>query len=209
LSHQTYPQTYISEKVQFKNFTREQGLSNGFVQTILQDGKEFLWFGTVDGLNRYDGRKFEVFKHLPADPYSLGSNIVLGLYEDKNGVLWIGTEGSGLNRYNREQENFTRYIINQEDSSGVANTVMTIYEDSYGVLWIGSLTSGLYTFDRKTELFTRYKNIPEDATSISDNRVWPIYEDSKGNIWIGTLYGGLNKFDRKEKNFIVGMLATY
>lgn len=201
LSHQTFPQTHIPEKIQFKNFTREQGLSNGFVQTILQDGKGFLWAGTVDGLNRYDGRKFKVFKHSPGDPNSLGSNTVLGLYEDKSGILWIGTEGGGLNRYNREQENFTKFIINREDSSSVANTVMTIYEDSYGVLWIGSLTSGLYTFDRKTELFTRYKNIPEDSNSLSDNRVWPIYEDSKGNIWIGTLYGGLNRFDREEQKF--------
>ena len=190
-----------SEKVHFKNFTREQGLSNGFVQTILQDGKGFLWFGSLDGLNRYDGQKFKVFKHSPGDPKSLGSNTVFGLYEDKSGILWVGTEGGGLNRYNREQENFTRYIINPDDSSSVTNTVITIYEDSHGVLWIGSLTSGLYTFDRKTEQFTRYKNIPEDSTSLSDNRVWPIYEDSKGNIWIGTLYGGLNRFDRREHKF--------
>ncbi|MCW8994807.1 MAG: hypothetical protein OQK77_03225 [Psychromonas sp.] len=102
LSLQTFPQTHISEKIQFKHLGRKDGLSEDIVRALIQDSKEFMWIGTYDGLNRYDGQKFKVFKHSPTDPNSLGANYVEVLFEDRSGTLWVGTGGGGLNRYNPE-----------------------------------------------------------------------------------------------------------
>ena len=93
LSAQTFTQIYIPDKNRFENILQKLSLSNGFVQSILQDSRGFLLFATMDGLNRYDGRKFKVSKHSLDDSNSFGSNSVLGLYEDRFGILWIGTEG--------------------------------------------------------------------------------------------------------------------
>jgi len=200
LSYPTSPQSNIPEKIQFKHLTKEEGLSDNSSWGMIQDRKGFIWIGTPDGLNRYDGRKFKIFKHSIDDPNSLGANSVQALWEDKSGVLWIGTLGGGLNKYNPEQENFTRYV-NPYDSSKLANSIITIYEDKSGILWIGMHHGGLNMFDSKSEKFITYKNIPDDSTSISNNIIWTISEDSKGNLWIGTVGGGLNKFNRENKTF--------
>lgn len=200
LSYQTFPQTYIPEKIQFKHLTKENGLSDNSSWGMIQDRNGFIWIGTPDGLNRYDGRKFKVFKYSIDDSNSLGANDVQALCVDKSGVLWIGTLGGGLNKYNPEQENFTKYI-NPYDSSKLANSIITIYEDKSGFLWIGTHHGGLNMFDRKSGKFTTYKNIPDDPSSISNNIIWTINEDSKSNLWIGTVGGGLNKFNRENKTF--------
>jgi signal transduction histidine kinase/ligand-binding sensor domain-containing protein/DNA-binding response OmpR family regulator len=196
LSYQTFPQTHIPEKIQFKHLGRKDGLSEDIVRALIQDSKGFMWIGTYDGLNRYDGQKFKVFKRSPEDPNSLGANGVEVLFEDRSGTLWVGTMGGGLNRYNPEQENFTRYI-NPEN----ANFILSIYEDKSSVLWIGASHGGLSKFDPVNGQFTCYKNIPGDSTSLSHNKVWSIYEDSKDNLWVGTSHGGLNKFDRINQKF--------
>ncbi len=118
VSNQTSPQTNILEgKIHFKHLTREQGLSDSFIWCILQDRKGFLWIGTSDGLNRYDGRNVKVFKHSPDNANSLGGNTIRSLYEDRSGTLWVGTGGGGLNIYNSEQESFTRYNNNPDRSN--------------------------------------------------------------------------------------------
>jgi ligand-binding sensor domain-containing protein len=103
LSHQTFPQTHIPEKIQFKHFTKDQGLSDNHAQWVLKDKKGFLWIGTIDGLNKYDGRKFKLFKFSPDDPNSLSGNNITALCEDKSGTLWVGTAGRGINKYNPEK----------------------------------------------------------------------------------------------------------
>ena len=110
LSHQTFPQDYILPKIRFKHLTREQGLSDSFIRCVIQDSKGFLWIGTSDGLDRYDGYNLKVFKFSPNDINSLGANSIRALYEDKLGTLWVGTLGGGLNKYISGQEMFTRYF---------------------------------------------------------------------------------------------------
>lgn len=200
LSHQTFPQTHIPEKIQFKHLTREQGLSHNFIWCVLQDKKGFVWIGTYDGLNRYDGRKFKVFKHLINDTTSLGANEVSALLEDRSGNLWVGTLGGGLAKYNSDKENFTRYI-NYNDSSSNANSIMTLCEDNTGIIWIGTNHGGLHYFNPKSKKFISFRNIPSDSTSLSHNKVYSLFEDSKGNLWIGTVGGGLNKFNREKNTF--------
>ena len=188
------------EKIHFKHLTRENGLSDNFIWWVLKDNKGFMWFATSDGLSRYDGRKFKVFRHSMNDPYSLGANEARALCEDKLGRLWVGTTGGGICRYNPEQENFTQYI-NPNDTSALANSILTMLTDKSGVLWIGTHHGGLHSFDPETEQFTSYTNIAGDSTSLSHNMIWTIKEDSQGNLWIGTVGGGLNKFNRETKRF--------
>jgi len=201
LSHQTFPQTNAPEKIQFKHFTKEEGFSENFIWCILQDHKGFIWIGTQDRLIRYDGLHFKLYKNSSFNINSLGGNTILVLSEDKTGVIWVGTGGGGLNRYNSEDENFTRYVYNPNDTTSISsNYIMSIYEDKSGTLWIGT-DLGLNVFNRGSEKFIRYKNVPEDLTSLSSNIVTFIHEDSKSNLWIGTIDGGLNKFDPSKHKF--------
>jgi signal transduction histidine kinase/ligand-binding sensor domain-containing protein/DNA-binding response OmpR family regulator len=200
LSSQTFSQTHISEKIQFKHLTTEDGLSNNLLASVVKDSKGFVWIATLDGLNRYDGKKIKTYRHSEDDPNSLGSNEVFSLCVDPYGTLWIGADSRGLNRYNPETDNFTRYL-NPNDSTALANTILIVISDKSGILWLGTHHGGLHSFEPKTEKFTSYVNIPGDSSSLSHNYIWALLEDSKGNLWIGTIGGGLNKFNRENGTF--------
>ncbi|MFQ5751901.1 MAG: two-component regulator propeller domain-containing protein [bacterium] len=125
--------------IKFERFSIEQGLSQNTVNCIVQDSRGFMWFGTQDGLNQYDGYRFTVFKHDPENPNSLSDNFIYTIYEDKSGVLWIGTDGGGLNRFDREQEKFRVFKHEPTNSNSLSNDrVLSIFEDQTGVLWIGT-----------------------------------------------------------------------
>jgi signal transduction histidine kinase/ligand-binding sensor domain-containing protein len=188
--------------IRFKHISIAQGLSQSTVYCIRQDSKGFMWFGTQEGLNRYDGYKFKQYKHDPTDAKTISDNYVWTLYEDKNGVLWIGTF-FGLNRFDRERETFTHYKQNKDAPSGLShNDVRVIYEDHDEDLWIGTGGGGLNKLDRKTGKFERFmSNTKSDKESLSHNDVRAIYEDGHGVLWIGTAGGGLNRFNRKTKKF--------
>jgi len=186
--------------IKFERISIEQGLSQSSVLCILQDSKGFMWFGTEDGLNRYDGYSFRVHKHVPEDLNSLSNNIVRSIYEDQSGALWIGTDG-GLNKFDRKNGQFIRYQNDPNDPHSLSdNYVTSIYEDQSGMLWIGT-DGGLNKFDRENGQFIRYQNDPNDPHSLSDNYVTSIYEDRAGVIWIGTHGGGFSRFDRETEHF--------
>ncbi len=187
-------------EIQFERISIESGLSQSSVLCICQDSKGFLWFGTYEGLNRYDGYTFKVYKNDPENPFSLSKNNVEAIIEDHLGTLWIGTEG-GLNRFDREKERFTHYTNNPNDPGSLSNNyVRSIYEDRSGTLWVGTQGGGLNQFDRKEEKFIRYINDPSNSKSLSQNNVLSILEDRHGRLWIGTDYG-LNYFNRETKEF--------
>ncbi|MEJ2349828.1 MAG: two-component regulator propeller domain-containing protein [Anaerolineales bacterium] len=98
----------------FEHIAVEQGLSQSTIYSILQDSRGYLWFGTWDGLNKYDGRTFKVYRNDPEDPDSLSDNIVWTLYEDSSGTLWVGTDG-GLNKFDPETDRFIRYQYDPDD----------------------------------------------------------------------------------------------
>lgn len=191
----------FAQELKFAHITAEQGLSMGAVNCVLQDSRGFMWFGTQDGLNKYDGYSITVYKHNQQDSNSLANNFIYSLFEDKNGVLWIGTNGGGLDAFNLSTGKFTHYISKQNSKNSLSNNnVRAILEDKDGILWIGT-DEGLNAFDRKTKNFTRYLNNPKDPNSISNNSAWCLLEASDGRIWIGTYGGGLNVFDKKNKSF--------
>lgn len=188
--------------VRFENLSIEDGLSQSVVVAILQDSRGFMWFGTQDGLNRYDGYEFIHYKNNPEDPTSLSSNWVTALYEDSTGTMWAGTNGGGLNRFNRESEQFIRYQFNPNDPHSLNNDLITtIYEDHDGILWVGTNSGGLNRFDREAQQFTHYQNQADDPQSLSDNTVTAIYEDRFGGLWVGTDEEGLNEFHRQTETF--------
>ncbi len=193
---------YAAETVQFEHITVNQGLSQSNAVCMLQDSQGFIWIGTQDGLNKYDGYNFTVYKYDELDPHSLSYNFVLSIYEDKSGTIWIGTDGGGLNKFNRETEQFTRYQHESNNPNSLSNNrVWSIYEDHLGTLWIGTDGGGLDKFERETGQFTHYRHDPNDSKSLTNDIILSIYEDRLGNFWIGT-GEGLNKFNRETEQFI-------
>ncbi len=186
--------------VQFEHLSSEDGLSQNAGLAFFQDSRGYLWIGTQDGLNRYDGYSFKIFKHDPDDPNSLSHNSILAITEDNDGSLWVGTWGGGLNRYDPVAEKFTRYVNNPDDPNSLSDgTITSIKQDSKGSLWVGTL-GGLDRYNPETNSFEHFRNDPTDPNSLSSNAISVIFEDSKGQLWIGTGSNGvegagLNLFD--------------
>ena len=121
--------------VQFEHLNIDDGLSQNAGLAIFQDSRGYLWIGSQDGLNRYDGYTFKIFKHDPDDPNSLSHNSILSIVEDNDGSLWIGTWGGGLNHYDPSTEKFTRYLNDPNDPSSLSEgTITSIKRDSKGSL---------------------------------------------------------------------------
>ena len=187
--------------LKFQHLSLEEGLSQSTVYTILQDSKGFMWFGTQDGLNKYDGYQFTIYRHDPQDANSLSHNEVFSLYEDRTGTLWIGTN-NGLNQFDRQRDQFIHYFHDRQNPNSLShNTVWSIYEDNAGMLWVGTNGGGLNQFDRQQNQFVSFQHDPKNPHSLSHNSVWPFYQDKKGILWIGTDGGGLNEFDRLKNQF--------
>jgi ligand-binding sensor domain-containing protein/signal transduction histidine kinase len=189
------------QDIRFEHISVEDGLSNYALTKIVQDQQGFLWFGTEDGLNKYDGYEFTVYKSDPADSSSLPNRVVQALYADRAGNVWVGAGNDGLHRYNPDTDQFDRFKHDLHNPESLAGKfVTTILEDSRGDLWIGTST-GLYLYNRQLDILTIYRYDPHDTTSISGDYVTALCEDRKGDLWIGT-NAGLNRYERNKRAFI-------
>jgi signal transduction histidine kinase/ligand-binding sensor domain-containing protein/DNA-binding response OmpR family regulator len=182
----------FSQSLNFNNLSVKNGLSNNKVVAILQDKSGFLWFATEDGLNRFDGYEFKIYRNNPHDTNSISSNNIWSLFEDTAGNIWIGTKSGELNRYDVKKDIFERWKIESPHTQD--NSINEIYRDKNGFLWIGTYQSGLYRLDIKTGKIKNWKYNPGDPNSLSNNFITSIVEDATGNFWIST-YNGLNKFN--------------
>ncbi len=186
--------------IRFQRLSIEEGLSQSVVIAIAQDRTGFLWLGTADGLNRYDGYGFTVYRPNPKDPNSLSDSWITALLADPDGSLWIGTGQGGLNRYDPKTGKFTRYQNDQKDQSSLTSgTVNAIYRDQESNLWVGT-TSGLNRFNASTSTFTHFVHSDSSPSSISHDTVTTIYQDSAGRLWFGT-NKGLNLYDPANETF--------
>lgn len=191
-----------ARNLRFERLSLEQGLSQSHVNCILQDRHGFLWLGTQDGLNRYDGYRFQVFKHDSRDPDSLANNTVWALFEDKDGVLWVGTDGGGLDRWDPSRQGFAHHPSDPaNDKTLGGNRVRAIVETKDGALWVGTDGAGLSRLDRASGEFTRYRSRAGDPRSLSNDRVRFLMEDRDGALWIATDGGGLVRLDSARVNF--------
>ncbi|WP_229310917.1 hybrid sensor histidine kinase/response regulator [Larkinella soli] len=185
----------------FRHLTTNEGLSQNNVTFIRQDSRGFMWFGTLDGLNRFDGYSYVVFRNDPENPHSLSHNYIRTIFEDKKGTLWVGTDDGGLSRLDRKTERFTNYTNRPNDSKSLShNQVRAIAEDSQGRLWIGTYGGGLNRFDPATQTFTRF-NQTNGPGSLSNDHITDLKVDRKGRIWVGTYGGGLNLLDLQTGTF--------
>jgi len=187
--------------MRFDHISIEQGLSQSSVRVIFQDSRGFLWFGTEDGLNRYDGYTFKTYKPDPDAPNSLSDRWITSIIEDKEGNLWIATRLGGLNHYDPRTEQFTHFLHDDEDPSSLSdNHINVLYLDKNHRLWIGT-PNGLDLFDRTSNTFKHYVYSPSQQEGISGKNITAIYQDSRGRFWVGTSAGGINKFDPQNNTF--------
>jgi hypothetical protein len=167
-SHQLRP----GQPIRFEYLTVEDGLPDNSVASILQDRQGFLWFGTKNGLSRYDGAEFTTYAYDPADPDSLSYNFVWCLLEDRVGNIWVGTLGGGLNKFDPVTETFVRYQHDEADPNSLShNFVWSIYEDDGGALWIATDGGGLNRFNPASETFVRYQHDEAASNSLGNDLV--------------------------------------
>ena len=179
----------------FQRFTEEDGLSQNTVTSVLQDSKGFLWVGTVNGLNRFDGYRFAVYKYDFQNPQSISNNYIVSIYETKAGQIWIGTN-KGLNRYDSATDGFKSFKFDADDPNSLGDDeTRTLYEDSGETFWIGT-EKGLSKFNAATANFTNY-----DASILTSGGVRGIAEDKQGRFWVGTSSGLIN-FNRQTGRLV-------
>ncbi len=203
--------TVVSVDAQKKNFeylTVKEGLSQNTVQSIVKDKYGFMWFGTWNGLCRYDGYKFRVYNTIPGDNSSLANNRVHHIYKDPNGILWITTFDSYICRYNYDTDNFTRFRPNELSKTIRYSTHLDRNMDIFKDLAV-ELRNQVGPFQlsatQKNIVFQAKKN---SQGGLNDNNVYCVYKDNCDILWIGTSNGGVNKLDLKAKRFNNYLVAT-
>jgi len=177
------------------------GMSNPQIYAVAKDQQGFMWFGSADGIKRYDGYEFQNYRHDPNIATSLSNdNIAVMLIDSKNRI-WAGTWGGGLNLFDRKQHAFVHYLYDdKKPTSLAANRIQDIFEDSNGNIWIGTNGGGLNRYQSDTDDFVHWKNQPDNPASLSHDRVWSIAEDQLGHLWVGTSKG-LNRFEPESNRF--------
>src|SRR6478672_10477311 len=168
-----------NESLRFEHIGIEEGLSNNNVLAILQDRKGYIWFGTMDGLNKYDGYSFTKYRFDPFDSSSLSQNTIYTIWEDKYGFIWVGTY-EGLCRFDRATEKFTRFKLSPGAKFSDPN-ITSVNEDSDGMIWAGSFSGGLCRLDRQKGIF-----LPDRFEIVGVNC---IYKDRAGTLWVGNSTG--------------------
>lgn len=182
-----------TQPYQFTHLSNIDGLSQSSAIAIHQDNLGQIWIGTRDGLNKYDGTKFTIYRNEVNNPSSISNNDILAIKQDSDGFIWIGTY-NGLNKFDPRTSKFIRYFHNQDGSSISNNTVLTIEELSNGEIWIGT-SNGLSVYDRKTDSFKSYNQ--NTTNNIQYNQVLSILETENSDVFIGT-NNGLSKLVSRE-----------
>lgn len=175
---------YAQQKLNFTSLTTKNGLSSNVVHAVLKDSYGWVWFATADGLNRYDGTNFTIYRHRDGDPASLPVNEILALYEDKAGRLWIGTGGGGLVYYDRTHDKFFQYRTGATSKRLQIETILAIYGDHKGRLWVSGF-SGVQIIDLETNKAIS----PTQGNFKSQPLALGFFEDSKHRMWAGTNLG--------------------
>lgn len=209
---------YAQKEFSFRLITNEDGLPQSSIHCMLQDKKGFLWLGTSNGLNRYDGYNFIIYTNDPADSTSISDNGIVSILEDEEGYIWIGTTGGVLNRFDRKTGIFNRYNITDTlevfetgdnpyfdlplpFSRNNDNSITAIAKGKNNSLWIGTWGKGLIRFDKKTNAIQHYHYIPGKQNGLKANRIKSVYSDNNF-IWVGTIGDGLYKVIDANDNLV-------
>ena len=186
--------TYTVEHYSIKN-----GLSQNFVNCIHQDKFGYIWIGTQDGLNKFDGYNFEIFRQDPDNKSSISHNYITGIEGSKDSILWI-VKNDGLEKYDFRTNSFTNILKNRAYQQSIYSTnIKTVLEDDSGVLWIRTNDGIIQYIPEKNEFF-EYKQKNSDPGFISEYNYFSLTEDEKNNLWTGSKEG-LVKFNKETKKF--------
>ncbi|WP_207532893.1 hybrid sensor histidine kinase/response regulator [Desertivirga arenae] len=189
-----FPVLVYSQDVdlRFRRITTRNGLSQSNVTSVVKDKRGFLWITTRDGLNRYDGNDFKVYRYDPENPHSVSSNYLSSLFLDRQGILWVGSN-AGLDRYDPLNDNFIHYPYKK------TLHVKVIYQDSRNRIWIGS-KSGFFLFNPSKGTYKEYLHRDGDSGSIGDEDINSITEINN-KLWLGTANAGISIFDPSKSTF--------
>jgi len=178
----------LPETPQFEHFGPEHGLPSSTVYSLAQDARGYLWIGTADGLARYDGVGFRVYRHDPSDPSSLPSNVVQALHVDARQRLWIACEGGGLSVLRDASQTHFEHFNSSRLSDFTMVDVYAIASDRQDRLWLGGYDAGLYLFDHEQNTLRAFKHGATDQNSLINDTILSLLNDPDG-LWIGTLDG--------------------
>lgn len=193
--------------LKFSHLSVDQGLSHADVYAIMQDSKGFIWLGTKNGLNLYDGYTVQTYKQDVKDKSTLPGNDIRALAEDNEGYIWAGTYDSGLIRLNRHTKK-GQVFTSSNTKALTSNSIYAIHKDRKGNIWVGTFGGGLVKFDAKTQQATAFRNRYGNKQSISSDNILAIHEDRQGKLWLGTFGGGLCKFDPEKGVFSASSLKN-
>ncbi|MEJ7691481.1 two-component regulator propeller domain-containing protein, partial [Daejeonella sp.] len=182
----------FSQQILFRNYSVNDGLGSNTIWAISQDSEGYMWFGTKDGLNRFDGYNFKSFRYNKGNAKSLGSNFIHKILNFDKSHLWIATD-LGVYILDMEKETFNPI-------KALANkAVFDLMKDSKGSIWISTRNHGLYQYKLSSEKLINYQNKNNDRTTISSNQIRRTIEDDDGNIWIAAFGGGVDVLDPVSK----------
>ncbi|MEO8398600.1 MAG: two-component regulator propeller domain-containing protein [Ignavibacteriaceae bacterium] len=191
-----------AQNYRVEDLSSEEGVSLNSAYTMLVDHKGFLWFGTMFGLVKYDGKNYKVYRHNPFDSTSISFDDIISLFEDNKGNIWIGTWGGGLNKFNIDSEIFSRFLHDSNDPNSInSNIIWSIIQDKFGNIWAGTNSNTLNKFEEKNNSFIKIKlpSIENDSLFTQLYFVQNILPD--GNyLWICS-NGKLFKYSLKDKTF--------
>lgn len=188
--------------IKFSHLSTNSGLSQSNVTCILQDRAGFLWFGTQNGLNRWDGYQFTVYRNDPKDPASLSNNYIRSLTEDARGNIWIGTWGGGINRLNENKYSFSHFGHDPHQPNSLSdNFVNCVTLDQTGHLWIGTESGGLNRMDPATGICHIFRRDATQPASLSDNNVTDVLEERDHQLWVATFRGGICRLNTTTEEF--------
>ncbi|MET3979569.1 signal transduction histidine kinase/ligand-binding sensor domain-containing protein/DNA-binding response OmpR family regulator [Mucilaginibacter sp. UYP25] len=189
-----------NQNLKFEHIGTGEGLSQINVAAIIQDSRGFMWIGTRDGLNRYDGYTFTTYRHDEQDPGSLSSSMVADVVEDKEGNIWVATI-IGLNKLERKTGRIIKYKHDDKNTNTISNNILhKLAVDEKGNIWIAG-QGGVDYLDTHTNKIKHYNHDYNKPGSLTDNDVSYVYMDTAKDIWIGTFSDGLQVFDKRTNTF--------
>jgi ligand-binding sensor domain-containing protein/class 3 adenylate cyclase len=172
--------TRIGRDITFQRISVEQGLSQPNVYALAQDNTGFIWIATADGLNRYDGSTFKIYRRIPGDKTSISDDFTVSLFVDSKGTLWVGTRDGGVNRFDASSGTFTHFKHLANNARSLPNNyVRAISEDKQGYIWLGT-DDGLAKLNQQTG---------ECTTFLAGASISALYSDTDGMLWVGTSAG--------------------
>ena len=181
------------QQILFRNYSVAEGLPSSTVRAIAQDDQGYMWFGTKNGLSRFDGYQFKNFQFKKSDTASIGNNFIHCITRFDSTHLWIGTENS-IYILDLEKEQFSHFEPLKE------KTIFDILRDKNGMVWITTRLNGLYRYDPLRNSIDNFK-ASNSLSSVSGNQVTKLAQDDDGNIWIGTFGYGIDIYNQSTKSF--------